>query len=311
MHSPKLALVAIIGPTGAGKSELALTLAEAFQGEIVNFDSIQVYRRLDIGSAKIPPSERRGIPHHMLDILEVTDELTAGAFARQARIVLRDISGKGGLPVLVGGTGFYLRALLQGLSPAPDRDETLRAKLAERPPGVLHRFLRRRDPASARRIHPNDGQKLIRAVEMIVLAGRPASEMQAAPRHGLEGYSVIRIGLAPERSALRSRLDKRTARMFKSGLLDETAALLQDGVPPHTKALQSLGYKQAVAYLAGRMTLQAAIEDCQVKTRQYAKRQMTWFRAEGNVFWLPGFGSDHEIQQQAIECLRRALNSGE
>lgn len=287
---------------------MALTLAETFQGEIVNFDSVQVYRGLDVGSAKLPELERRGIPHHLIDILDVEEELTAGGFAQRATAMLEKISERGNLPILAGGTGFYLRALLEGLSPAPLRDEKLRERLAASSPAVLHRFLRRFDPESAQRIHPNDGQKLIRAVEMTVLGGRPASQTQAAPRKQLAGYRTIKIGLNPDRSALRSKLDARTGRMFREGLLEETAALLACGVPPNTKALQTLGYKQAVACLRGEMTLQAAIEDCQVKTRQYAKRQMTWFRAEKDVFWLDGFGSGEETQRLAVEHVHSALS---
>ena len=309
IHSQKLPLLAIVGPTGSGKSELAVTIAEAFCGEIVNFDSIQVYRKLDIGSAKPSTIEQRGIPHHLLDVLEPNEELTAGAFAHRARTVLAELSEKGHLAVLVGGTGFYLRALLEGLSPAPNRDEALRARLTGRSPATLHRFLRRRDPTSASRIHPNDGQKLIRAIELTMLSGRPASEIQALARQALEGYSVIKIGLMPDRATLCARLNERCARMFQRGLLGETAALLGAGTPPGTKSLQSLGYKQAVSHLTGGVTLGAAIEDCQAKTRQYAKRQMTWFRAEKDVYWVSGFGDDPVIQHQVIEHIRSSLNS--
>lgn len=288
---------------------MGVALAQRFEAEIVNFDSVQVYRRLDIGSAKPSVTERNGIPHHLLDILEPDQELTAGAFARAAQQALAELSGRGRTPILVGGTGFYLRALLDGLSPVPARDESLRSKLGQRRPAVLHRFLRRRDPASAERIHANDRQKLIRAVELTVLAGRPASETQAKPRQVLLGYSPIKVGLAPDRSQLCQKLDHRAVHMFKSGLLEETASLLRDGISPGAKPLQSLGYKQAVAYLNGALSLEAAIEECQIRTRQYAKRQMTWFRAEKEVFWLNGFGGTQTIQQQAIEYVARRLSS--
>lgn len=311
MQSQIQPLIAVVGPTGSGKSELAVALAREFDGEIINFDSIQVYRRLDVGSAKPSIAERGGVRHHLLDILDVPEELTAGAFAQWAREILSEISGRERVPVLVGGTGFYLRALLDGLSPAPIRDETLRAKLGERSPAVLHRFLRRWDPASAERIHPNDRQKLIRAVEITILAGRPASETQAVAREGLQGYLAVKIGLAPDRAGLCDRLDERSDRMFASGLLEETAGLLAEGIPPRSKALQSLGYRQAVAHLTGEISLEAAIEDCRTTTRQYAKRQMTWFRAERGVFWLPGFGGDPVIREQAIKYVRDALSSAE
>jgi tRNA dimethylallyltransferase len=307
LSAPCQPLIAVIGPTGAGKSELAVKLAQCFDGEIVNFDSIQVYRELNIGSAKPSASERSGIPHHLMDILQVNEELTAGAFASLARGALRDISSRHRVPILAGGTGFYLRALLDGLSPAPLRDKNLRSKLARRAPAALHRFLRRYDPATAARIHPRDTQKLIRAVEMTVLAGRPASQTQAAPRQALQGYSAIKIGLAPDRAALCARLNERAVRMFEGGLLEETASLLAKGVSPEAKPLQSLGYKQAVAHLTGDMDLADAIEQCQTKTRQYAKRQMTWFRAEKDVFWISGFGGDPGLQQQAIAQIEPAL----
>lgn len=273
----------------------------------MNFDSIQVYRELNIGSAKPTEAERDGVPHHLLDILDIGQELTAGAFADRARKLLPEISARNRFPILVGGTGFYLRALLDGLSPAPLRDQALRTELGARAPAVLHRFLRGCDPAAAARIHPNDGQKLIRAIEMTVLAGQPATATQAEPRQPLSGFRVIKIGLAPDREALCLRLNERTERMFTSGLLEETQALLASGVPPGAKPLQSLGYKQAVAYLSGEIALEAAIEQCRAKTRQYAKRQMTWFRAEQNVFWLSGFGGEPGIQEQAVAHVRKCL----
>lgn len=284
-----------------------MKLAQCFDGEIVNFDSIQVYRELNIGSAKPTAAERGGVPHHLLDILQVTEELTAGEFANRARETLRAIASRQRVPILAGGSGFYLRALLDGLSPAPLRDKNLRIELAQRPSAALHRFLRRCDPEAASRIHPRDAQKLIRAIEMTVLAGRPATKTQAAPRQALDGYSVVKIGLAPERAALCERLNERTARMFECGLLEEAASLLAAGIPAETKALQSLGYKQALAHLSGKMDLAAAVELCQARTRQYAKRQMTWFRAEKDVFWLTGFGGDPEIQRLAIAHVAQLL----
>ncbi len=295
-------LIVVLGPTGAGKSELALVLAEAVGGEILNCDSIQVYRRLDIGSAKIPALARRGIPHHLLDIIDIDEELTAGAYSRLAREVLAGVRSRNRVPIVAGGTGFYLRALLDGLSPAPRRDEPLRARLAaiaERRAGALHRFLRMHDPDTARRIHSNDRQKLIRAVEITVLAAQPVTSVQSAPRNRLEGFAVLKLGLAPQRDALNERLNQRAAAMFRNGLLEETKALLDSGVSPEAKPLGSLGYKQAVKVLRGELAVEDAIRECQIRTRQYAKRQMTWFRAERDVHWLTGFGADLHIQQQA------------
>lgn len=299
--------IAVVGPTGSGKSELGLVLAEALSGEIVNCDSIQVYRSLEIGAAKVPPSARRGVPHHLLDIIGIDEELTAGAYARLAGKILAEIRDRGRLPIVVGGTGFYLRALFEGLSPAPGRDEQLRRRLrkvADRHPGTLYRYLQTRDPDAARRIHPNDRQKLIRAIEMMALAARPVSATQSLPRVPVEGFRVLKLGLAPERQKLYEKLDRRSVRMFERGLLVETERLLESGASADAKPLQSLGYKQAVEVLLGRMNLQDAVRECQTKTRQYAKRQLTWFRHEPGVEWLNGFGDEESIQEKAIEVVR-------
>jgi tRNA dimethylallyltransferase len=278
-------------------------LAEELDGEIVNFDSVQVCRSLDVGSAKLPPSARRGIPHHLIDSADPNQGLTAGAYARLARPVLEDIRYHGHIPLLVGGTGFYLRALLIGLSPAPAGNLAVRerlAVLARRRPAALHRYLARRDPPSGRRIHPNDHQKLIRAIELALLSNRPASETQSLPRQVLRGFAPLKIGLSPDRAALYKHLNDRTAQMFRCGLLEETEALLKSGVSSESKAMQSLGYRQAVKVLRNGMSVDEAIAECQTKTRQYAKRQMTWFRREPGIVWLSGFGDEPEIQSAAL-----------
>lgn len=305
--APDSACVAVLGPTASGKSDLGLLIAEEFAGEVVNFDSVQVYRGFDIGSAKLSPDERRGIPHHLIDKADPSAEMTAGEYARQARSVMHEISYRGKLPVLVGGTGFYLRALLDGLSPAPQRNESLRRRLGSLRMGALYRYLRRFDPPAAMRIHPNDRQKLIRAVEMTMLAEKPASDIQSAPRQPLTGFRLLKIGLSPDRSMLRERLRLRTAAMFANGLIDETRALLASGTPPDAKAMQSLGYKQTLGVLQGLQTLPEAIAECELRTRQYAKRQMTWFRHELGVMWLHGFGSDPDIQREAVRLVRAFL----
>lgn len=286
-------LIAVVGPTGAGKSALALRLASNFAGEIVNCDSVQVHRRMDIGSAKTPAFERQGIPHHLLDVVEPEQELTAGDYARLARPVLAEIQRRKKLPVVVGGTGFYLRALLSGLSPAPKRNPELRTRLAglaQRRPGALHRFLRHSDPEAAARIHPNDHPKLMRAIELVGQA--------RLPREALAGFRVLMIGLDPDRAALYETLNQRSASMFRNGLLEETKALLDHGVPLTAKALGTLGYRQAVAVLTLGMPLDEAVADCQLRTRQYAKRQLTWFRSEP-VRWLRGFGDEDKVQEEA------------
>lgn len=288
-------LIAIVGPTGAGKSALALDLAEALSGEIVNCDSLQFYRGFDIGTAKTPVSERRGIPHHLFDVLDAQNGYSAGDYARDARAVLGQISVRGGVPLVVGGTGFYLRALLEGLPGLPGRNEHLRADLAAREqarPGVLHRLLSRLEPAAAGRIHPNDVQKLIRALEVRVLTGGALPARESG--EPLRGYRVVKIGLDPDRAALVAKLDARVQAMFSGGLVEEVRGLLAGGATGGEKPFESLGYKQALQHLRGDVTLEQAIESTQVETRQYAKRQWTWFRRDAEVHWLKGFGSDGE-----------------
>jgi tRNA dimethylallyltransferase len=304
--------VVLLGPTGSGKSDLSLFLAQTFEGEIVSCDSIQVYRGLDVGSAKVPFPARQGIPHHLVDVANIDEELTAGAYARLARPVLGQIRDCRRLPIVVGGTGLYLRALLDGLSPAPERNEEIRRRLrslALRRPGALSRVLRKCDPEAAERIHPNDHQKLIRAIEMVAAAGRAATETQNLPRQALAGFSILKLGLDPARRELYEHLNERTVRMFAEGLLDETKSLLDKQCPVETKALQSLGYKQALQVLLGASTLAEAIDECQTRTRQYAKRQMTWFRRERDVLWLRGFGTDDDIRRHAAEAVQQLLQN--
>lgn len=307
-------MVVIVGPTGAGKSELSLVLAQAFGGEIVGCDSVQVYRGLDVGSAKLAAKERRGIRHHLIDILDPDQELTAGGYSRMARDAISAIQAKGSLPIVVGGTGFYLRALVEGLSPAPARDENLRSRLnevARRRPFALHRFLRRQDPEASARIHANDHQKLIRAIEMTWLMRQPATKIQNLERDRMQGIVILKIGLNPTRSALYRHLDARSAWIFRNGLLAETRALLDSGVSPGAKPLESLGYKQAVKVLGAQMPVNEAMREYQTKTRQYAKRQLTWFRAQREVHWLNDFGTAEVVQRQAVELTRKFLNSTE
>ena len=303
-------LVAILGPTGSGKSELALAVAECFAGEIVNFDSIQVYRHFDVGAAKLSEAERRGVPHHLIDIVEPGALFTAGDFARRAAEALREIRARGRLPVLAGGTGFYLRALLDGLFRGPTRDEEMRRRLARRSGVRLHRLLARFDPAAAKRIHPNDVPKLIRALEVILLARRPLSEMFAQGRQALEGFRVLKIGLQPDRDALYARLNQRTEAMFAGGLVEEVRRILELGYPETAKPFESLGYRQALQVLCGGLSRPEAIADAQRQTRRYAKRQLTWFRREADVEWLRGFGDDREVQGRAIERIDAFLEPG-
>ena len=257
---------------------------------------------MDIGTAKLLPGERRGIPHHLLDILNPDQVFTAGEYARVARPVLEEIAGRGRLPVVVGGTGFYLRALLEGLFPGPTRNETVRRRLARREvgrPGWLHRMLVRFDPASAARIHPGDVQKLIRAVEVLLATRRPLSSWFADGRDALQGFRVLKLGLDPPRAALYERLDERCARMFDAGLVEEVRGILALGYPKEGKALEAHGYRQAVQVIAGDLDLAEALYHARRNTRRYAKRQWTWFRRDPEVRWLRGFGGDAPVQESA------------
>lgn len=296
-------LVAIAGPTGSGKSELALRVAEEAGGEVLNCDSLQIYRYFDIGTAKLRPEEMRGIPHHLIDIADPDQTFTAGEYARLGRRVLAEISARGRLPVVAGGTGFYLRALLEGLFAGPGRDDALRARLAARErrrPGALHRLLRRFDPAAAGRIHPHDVPKTMRALEVCLLARRPMSEMFREGRDALTGYRALKLGLSPDRDVLYRRLDARCERMFAGGLVEEARAILAHGYAPHSKPFESHGYKQALWLIEGKCDYGAALPDAQRNTRRYAKRQMTWFRKEPGMEWLYGFGDDPDIVETAL-----------
>jgi tRNA dimethylallyltransferase len=301
----ELPLIAVVGPTGSGKSELALTLAERFNGEIVNCDSVQLYRYMDIGTAKTPVAERRGIPHHLIDILNPDEHFTAGDYARAARAVLHEVAARGRVPVVAGGTGFYLRALLHGLFQGPARDVALRERLAKRTPGSLHRLLSRFDPTAATRIHPNDTKKLIRAVEVCVVARQPMTELfstHASPP--LSGFRVQTLGLDPGREELANRINARCLAMFERGLADEVRSILDRGFSARSKALQSIGYREACLCLEGKLSLAEAIKSAQTATRQYAKRQRTWFRREQGIKWLAGFGDEEKVLESSIHHLQ-------
>jgi tRNA dimethylallyltransferase len=300
-------LVAIAGPTGCGKSELALRLAEEFEGEVVNCDSVQIYRFFNIGTAKLPPAERRGIPHHMIDIANPDELFTAGDFARVGRPVLHDIAQRGRLPIVTGGTGFYLRALLDGLAPGPQRDEVLRSRLKARErekPGLLHRLLRRIDPPTADRIHPNDTPKVIRAVEICISARRTATEVFAAGRDSLDDFRILKVGLFPAREQLYQRLESRMESMFAAGLVEETASILARGYAPGCKPFESIGYKQALQTIHGELSPKDALFYARRDTRRYAKRQMTWFRQERGIEVFAGFGDETEIVEKVKERVR-------
>ena len=302
---PEPLLAIVLGPTASGKTALSRALAERFDGEVVNFDSVAMYREFDIGTAKPTAAERGRTPHHLLDSIAPTSHVTAGEYSRQARQVLTEIKARGHLPILVGGTGLYLRALLEGLFPGPERSEKLRERLRERAESrgssYLHRILRRLDRVAAEKIHANDTAKLIRAIEVCLGSRRKMTELwQQHGRDPLRGFRILRLGLDPDRQSLYDRINHRAQQMFEAGLIEETQRLVEtygDAAGP----LSSLGYKQAVQLLRGELTREQALQAVQQAHRNYAKRQMTWFRREPQVHWLRGFGDDAPIQKTAAE----------
>lgn len=315
-------LLVLIGPTGSGKTALSLTLAERFGGEILSCDSVAVYKGMDIGSAKPSPDDRARVPHWLIDLTEPDQPYTAGDYSRDARQALAGITARGQLPIVVGGTGLYLRAFLQGLFPGPQRSDALRARLRQSAarrasePGCpwLHRLLARLDPASATRIHPNDEPKLIRALEVRLASRQPLSAALASTeaRDPLTGYRILRIGLNPDRAALYTRIDARAAAMFSNGLVEETRGLLGrygDPQAPLPPAFDALGYRQARQVLGGKLTLPLAIAAAQQGHRNYAKRQITWFRREPEVAWLEGFGDEQNTFDTAHALVEHAIHT--
>jgi len=296
-------LVVVLGPTASGKTALSLTLAGKFPGEIVNCDSVAMYREFNIGTAKPGAAERARVSHHLFDCVDPTQSMTAGEYARQARQVLAEIKSRHHLPIVVGGTGLYLRALLEGLFPGPQRSEELRERLRERAADRgskhLHLILQRLDAAAAERIHANDMPKLIRAIEVCLASRQKMTELWQKGRDPLGGFRILRLGLDPDRSALYNRINQRARHMFENGLVEETQRLLEK-YGRSAGPLASLGYKQAVQFLRGELTREQALEAAQQAHRNYAKRQMTWFRREPDVEWVKGFGDDVQIQQDVF-----------
>ena len=302
----------LLGPTGSGKTALSLALGERFNGEIVSCDSVAVYRGMDLGTAKPTEAERARLPHHLVDVVNPDEPFTAGEYSRRARLALRDIASRAKLPIVTGGTGLYLRALTEGLFRGPARQEDLRKRLrqsAERHGrGWLHRILVRLDQATAARIHANDISKLIRAIEVCLAARKPLSQVlgdEDEARDPLTGFRLLRIGLNPPRQTLYDRLNQRCADMFADGLIEETRALLACYGP--IKALDSLGYRQAQSVLLKGISEKVAIAEAQQGHRNYAKRQLTWFRREPSVHWIEAFGDEPLTIQTAAELLKAML----
>jgi tRNA dimethylallyltransferase len=309
---PDPPLLVLCGPTASGKTALALALAACFPAEIISCDSVALYRGMEIGTAKPTPSERALVPHHLIDILTPDQPSTAGDYARLARETVLGITGRNRLPIIAGGTGLYLRALLDGLFSEPQRNEPLRDKLRalarQRTPTHLHRILARLDPVAAALIHANDTSKVIRAIEVTLIARQPITEQwRHQARDPLTGYRILRLGLNPPRPGLYARINARAREMFDRGLVEETTQLVET-YGFDCRAFTSLGYAQAIAVLRAQLTRDQAITLAAQGHRNYAKRQLTWFRKDPGIHWLPSFGSDPATQSEACSLVANHLS---
>jgi tRNA dimethylallyltransferase len=295
--------VMILGPTASGKSEIGLRLARALDGEILNADAMQVYRGLDIGTGKVPHSQRPDIPHHLMDILDPREVFSAGEFRRRTLACLEEVLSRDRRPILVGGTGFYLRALVRTLAPmpaVPTRVRTaLNTLLERRGPEALHRMLAFLDPASAARIARRDRQRIERALEVVFSSGRRFSDFQGGEMEGEDRLPFLKIGLDLPRPLLKMRIGERVRRMVEDGWLDEVRGLLDAGIPPDSHAFKSIGYREMTLVAGGTLRLGEAIERIIARTRQFSKRQMTWFRREQGIFWVDASVAEFAYQ----ECL--------
>lgn len=301
-------VIAIVGPTASGKSALGIEVALRIGGEIINCDSVQVYQQIEIATAKVPLAERRGVPHHLIDFISPNQTFTAADWARAAVQTIQQVESRAHVPVLVGGTGFYLRALRQPLFPSPPTDEELRRRLtrirerygAER----LHRILLKFDPAEAENLHARDWPRVQRAIEFYLQTGEKISTQR--PLRLLPPQLVARLrifALNPPRDALYARINQRTDDHFAAGLIDEVRHLLKSGVPSNSSALGAHGYRRVVEYLNGQRSFENAIEQTKLDVRHYAKRQLTWFRREAGVEWIEGFGDDPQVQAEVTTLL--------
>ena len=302
----RLPILAILGPTATGKSALGIELALRRGGEIISCDSTAVYRGFDIGTDKVPATERRGIPHHLVDIVDPTDAYTAARYVRDAVAAIEDIYARGHSPILVGGTGLYYRALVRGLFPGPGADAALRARLeaiaARRGVDFLHRMLDRVDPASAARIQPRDRKRMIRALEVYFLTGKPLTDHFAATVSPLAGYHTISVALSPPMALIHERVATRVDAQFDQGLMDEVRGLLARGVPESARPFGGLVYRQALEHLHGLRNEAETRELITRENRHYARRQLIWFRKEPNLVWLPTSGERPETLT-AVEAL--------
>jgi tRNA dimethylallyltransferase len=301
-------VIAIVGPTASGKSTLGIEVALQLNGEIINCDSVQVYQEIQIATAKVPLAERKGIPHHLIDFVSPSVNYTAGQWAREAVNIIDAIESRGRVPLLVGGTGFYLRALRHPFFVSPPTDESLRQRLTQirerHGPEHLHRLLNRIDPSAAQQLFPRDWPRVQRALEVRVQTGKSIVDQQPDRPEPHESSRRLRIlALNPPRAELYERINERTEDHFRAGLVDEVRDLLARGVPASSSALGAHGYRRVVEYLQGQRTLESAIEQTKLDVRHYAKRQLTWFRHEADVEWFAGFGEQNDILRSVLESL--------
>ena len=301
-------VIAIVGPTASGKSTLAIEVALQLNGEIINCDSVQVYKEIQIATAKVPLEERKGIPHHLIDFVSPDVNYTAGEWAREAATKIEEIESRGRVPLLAGGTGFYLRALRQPFFVSPPTDESLRRRInrirERHGPEHIHRLLKRIDPLAAQQLYPRDWPRVQRAIEVYLQTGQSIVAQKPDRPEPHESSRRLRIlALNPPRAELYARINERTEAHFAAGLVDEVKALLARGFSPSSNALGAHGYRRAVEYLQGLRDLESAIEQTKLDVRHYAKRQLTWFRHEADVEWFNGFGEENAVLQSVLEAI--------
>ena len=301
-------MLAIVGPTASGKSTLGIEVALKLNGEIINCDSVQVYKEIQVATAKVPLEERKGVPHHLIDFISPDVNYTAGEWAREAAKKIEEIESRDRLPLLVGGTGFYLRALRQPFFVSPPTDESLRRRLnriREKHGGEhLHRLLTRMDKHAAQQLYPRDWPRVQRAIEVYLQTGQSIVDQQPERPEPHESSGRLRIlALNPPRAELYKRINERTEAHFKAGLVEEVQTLLDRGFSPTSNALGAHGYRRVVEYLQGLRDLDSAIEQTKLDVRHYAKRQLTWFRHEAGVEWFHGFGEENAILQSILESV--------
>ncbi len=302
-------VIAIVGPTASGKSTLGIEVALHLDGEIINCDSVQVYQGIQIATAKVPLAERQGIPHHLIDFVSPNINYTAGDWAREAAATIDDIQRRGRVPILVGGTGLYLRAFRNPFFASPPTDEELRRRLNDLRERCgsehLHAVLRRLDPESAAELYPRDWPRVQRAIEVRLQTGEAMSGKKSTrPEPHASARQLRLMVLNPARAALYQRINQRTKKHFDNGLVEEVKTLLAEGVPAASNALGAHGYRRVVEYLEGKRDLASAIEQTKLDVRHYAKRQLTWFRREAGAEWFAGFGEDESLQEAVLMTLR-------